>query len=92
MGPRPEALSSPAGHRVAYCDSSAILRAYMADEDGYEQMRHLLAEHDIPAVTPALAVALTDAQDWPTGGRSSSSRATPIRPRRPAPRVWLSSK
>ena len=55
MGPRPEALSSPAGHRVAYCDSSAILRAYLADEDGHEQMRHLLAAHDISVVTSALA-------------------------------------
>lgn len=63
MGTGSEALT-PLGtsDSIAYCDTSAILRAYLTDENGHEQTRQRLLSSEVSLVSSAIAeVELTAA-------------------------------
>lgn len=57
MEPGPEGVTSAIGERlpIVYCDTSALARAYLADEPGHDALRGRLLEGDEQVVTSTLA-------------------------------------
>lgn len=54
MEPRPHAVTTLAPGAVVYCDSSALVRAYLPDEPGHDVLSARLLDPDRAVVTSAV--------------------------------------
>jgi uncharacterized protein len=75
--PGAEGVSSPPWDAVLYCDSSALVRAYLADEPEHAELSRVVLDADRLVITSALTEVELVAAIWAAARRGRVAGATP---------------